>query len=169
VATVNQSYGTYTALNVTALHMLVNGTGIGWKSDLIDNQTSVKALDYELAFSLLPGTASAPANDKALYLYVVPAMTTDGGSTWIISDGGTAVLPTSGDATYNIGTPNNFKLVGVLNYTNTGETCQGIFNVSNAVGQSMPDGFLIFVNNYSGSALKTDNVVAYRAITQTVA
>jgi hypothetical protein len=46
--------------------------------------------------------------------------------------------------------------------------CQGVFNLSSAVGQSMPDGFSIIIVNYSGAALATGCVVAYRTIAQTL-
>ena len=168
MATVNIAYGTYTALAVTALQSLASSATAGWKSVLVDNQTATKALDYEV-FVKLTTANTAPANDKAMYVWLCPAITTDGGTTWLYSDGGTTTLPTSADATYTIANPNNLKLLGALNYTTQNMTVQGSFNISNAVGQSMPDGFLIIITNFSGAALSTSCVVAYRAITQTVA
>ena len=168
MATVNLAYGTYTALAVTALQSLANSATAGWKSVLVDNQTSVKALDYEIAVSLSTANTAA-ANDKCMYVYICPGMTTDGGTTWILADGGTTTLPTSADAAYTIGATHNLKLLGVLNYTATQQVVQGNFMLSNAVGASMPDGFLVIIINYSGAALATGCVVAYRAITQTIA
>lgn len=167
MATVNFAYGTYITLAVTALQSLASSATAGWKSVLVDNQTSVKALDYEV-FVKLTTANTAPANDKAMYVWLCPAMTTDGGTTWLYSDGGTGTLPTSADATYTIASPNDLKLLGVLNYTTQQMVCQGSFLLSNAYGQSMPDGFLIIITNFSGAALSTACVVAYRAITQTV-
>lgn len=168
MATVNQSYGTYTTLAVTALQSLASSATAGWKSALVDLQTSLKPLDVEFLFQLTTAN-TAPANDKAVYLYVCPAVTTDGGTTWVYSDGGTATLPTSGDAAYTIATPNDLKLLGVLAYTTQNMTMQGVFNLSNAIGQSMPDGFLLIIVNYTGAALSTGCVAAYRAITRTIA
>ena len=167
MSTVNQAYGTYTALAVTALQNLASSATAGWKSTLIDNQTTTKALDYEV-FVKLTTANTAPANDRAMYVYACPAITTDGGSTWLYSDGGTTTLPTRGDATYTIATPNSLRLLGILNYTTQQMVCQGSFNLSNAVGQSMPDGFLIIIVNYSGAALSTSCVVSYRPITNTI-
>ncbi len=167
MATVSQLYGTYTALAVTALQSLSSSQTVGWKSALIDLQTSLKPLDLEV-FVKLTTANTAAANDKAMYVYACPAITTDGGTTWLYSDGGTATLPTSGDAGYTIASPNDLKLLGVLNYTTTNMTCQGSFNLSNAVGQSMPDGLLIIIINFSGAALSTACVVAYRPINQTI-
>ena len=52
MASVNIAYGTYTALAVTALQSLASSATAGWKSLLVDNQTSVKALDYEVFVKL---------------------------------------------------------------------------------------------------------------------
>lgn len=168
MATVNISYGTYTALTVTNLQSLANSATVGWQSDKVDNQTSVKAIDYEV-FVKLTTANTAPANDKAMYVYACPAITTDGGTTWLYSDGGTTTLPSGSEGSYTIATPNDLKLLGVLSYTTQNMTCQGSFLLSNAYGMSMPDGFSIIIVNYSGAALSTSCVVSYRAITQTVA
>lgn len=168
MTTVNQAYGSYTALTVTNLQSLASSSTAGWRSALIDNQSSVKALDYEV-FVKLTTANTAPANDKAMYVYAVPAITTDGGTTWLLSDQGTTTLPTTSEGTTTIATPNDLRLMGVLNYTTQNMTVQGHFNLSNAVGNSMPDGFSIIIVNYSGAALSTGCVVAYRAITQTIA
>lgn len=168
MATVNISYGTYTALTVTNLQSLANSATVGWQSNKVDNQTSVKAIDYEV-FVKLTTANTAPANDKAMYVYLCPFITTDGGTTWLASDGGTGTLPSGSEAAYTIATPNSLKLLGVLPYTTQQMVCQGSFLVSNAYGMSMPDGFSIIIVNYSGAALSTSCVVSYRAITQTVA
>ena len=169
MAGINQNYGTYTELSVVNLQSLGYGTATGWKSALIDNQTSVKATDYEIYVKLRPGTGSAPANDKAAYIYVCPGMNLSGGTGWMFSSAGVAASPTDGDATMAFSTTNNLKLLGVLGYNATGEAAHGSFNLSNAVGQSMPDGFLILISNFMGPALVSGtNLVAYRAITQTV-
>ena len=63
MATVNISYGAWTALTVTALQSLASSATAGWQSDRIDN-TSTKALDYEIMIKL-PMANTAPANDKA--------------------------------------------------------------------------------------------------------
>jgi hypothetical protein len=135
----------------------------------VDNQASVKALDYEI-FIKLTTANTAPANDKAMYVYVNPAMTTDGGTTWLDSDSGIETDPVDGaEGLCNIASPNDLKLLGVLSYTTQQQICKASFNLSNAVGQSMPDGFSIIILNYSGAALSTSCVVAYRPITSTVA
>lgn len=152
-------------MTITNLESLASSATVGWQSARVDNQSSVKAIDYEI-FVKLTTANTAPANDKAAYIYVSPAITTDGGSTWLHSDGGTATLPSGSEAAYTIASPNNLKLLGVLNYTTQQMVMQGSFLLSNAVGKTMPDGFSIIIINFTGAALSTGNVVAYRAITQ---
>ena len=169
MATIKQEYGSYTAMTVTSLQSLANSATAGWQSARVDNQASVKALDYEI-FVKLTTANTAPANDKAVYVYANPAMTTDGGTTWLDSDSGIDTDPVDGaEGTVNVATPNNLKLLGVLSYTSQEDVIKGNFNLSNAVGQSMPDGFSLVLINFTGAALATSCVVAYREITQTVA
>lgn len=164
MATTNKvSYGSYTAMTVTNLQSLASSATAGWQSARVDNQTSVLALDYEI-FVKLTTANTAPANDKAAYVYVSPAITTDGGTTWLQSDGGTTTLPSGSEGTYTIASPNDLKLLGVLSYTTQQMVMQGSFLLSNAVGQNMPDGFSIIIINFTGAALSTSCVVAYRAI-----
>ena len=163
---ITQSYGTYTALTVTNLQSLANSATVGWQSVRIDNQTSVKAIDYEI-FVKLTTANTAPANDKIMYVYISPAITTDGGTTWLHADQGTTTLPTGTEGTTTIASPNNLQLLGTMSYTSQQMVCQGHFNLSSAVGQSMPDGFSIIIVNYSGAALSTSCVVAYRSIALT--
>lgn len=167
MATVNTSYGTRTVMAVTALNLpLANSATNGWKSVLVDN-TSTLALDYEIYVSLVTAN-TAPANDKAMYIYISPAHK-DNGGTFRYSDGGTTTLPTSADAAYTIANPNDLRLVGALNYTTQQMVCQGVFNVSNAVGNSMPQGFSIVIINFSGASLAAGCVVEVMPVTQTVA
>ena len=147
------SYGSTTVLAVTALQSLASSATAGWKSVRTSN-VSALANDYEVMISLTTAN-TAPANDKAMYLYVIPWYTSDGGTTWFASSGGTTTLPTSADATYTIASPNNFRLLGVLNYTTQQMVVQDTFLLSNAFGSRMPDGFSFCVINFSGAALST--------------
>lgn len=152
--------GTYTTLTVTNLQSLASSATAAWQSAMIDIQSSV---DVEI-FVKLPTANTAPANDKFAYVFACPFITTDGGTTWLASDQGTTTLPTGTEGTTTIANPNNLKLLGVLSYTTQQMVMQGLFNLSSAVGQSMPDGFSIIIVNYSGAALSTGCVVAYRTI-----
>lgn len=169
MATRNIAYGSYTALTVTNLQSLASSATAGWQSARIDNQSSVKALDFEIVVKLTTAN-TAPANDKCAYVYISPAMTTDGGTTWLQTDQGTTTLPTGSEGTTTIvAGGGNLKLLGILSYATQQMVMQGVFNVSNAVGNSMPDGFSIIIINYTGAALSTSCVVSYRAITETIA
>lgn len=170
MATVNIAYGTYTALTVTALQSLASSATAGWQSARIDNQSSTKALDYEIVVSL-PMANTAPANDRAVYVFISPAVTTDGGTTWLQADGGTTTLPSGSQGTYTIAgvtTTNNLDLLRAMAYTTQQQTVQAVMRLSDLY-DTMPDGFSIIIVNYSGAALSTGCVVAYRPITETVA
>ncbi|HEX9060851.1 MAG TPA: hypothetical protein VF941_11785 [Clostridia bacterium] len=150
-------------MTVTNLQSLASSATAGWQSARVDNQTATKALDYEIVVKLTTAN-TAPANDKAAYVYLSPAVTTDGGTTWLQADQGTATLPTGTEGTTTIASPNDLKLLGVLSYTTQNMTMQGVFNISNAVGQFMPDGWSIIIINFTGAALATGCVVSYRAL-----
>lgn len=167
MATVTQTYGAYTAMTVTNLQSLASSATAGWQSARVDLQ-ALGSLDVEI-FVKLTTANTAPANDKAMYVYASPAITTDGGTTWLHADQGTTTLPTGSEGTTTIATPNDLKLVGVLSYTTQQMVCQGSFNLSAAVGQSMPSGFSLIIINYSGAALSTSCVVAYRTIGASIA
>lgn len=169
MATRNIALSAYTAMTVTNLQSLASSATAGWQSDRIDNQTSVKAIDYEIVVKLTTAN-TAPANDKAAYIYISPAMTTDGGTTWLHADQGTTTLPTGVEGTTTIvAGGGNMKMLGVLSYGTAAMTMESVFNLSSAVGASMPDGFSIIIVNFTGAALSTACVVSYRAVTETIA
>ena len=167
MATQNIAYGSYTAVTVTNLQSRASSATAGWQSARISN-VSTKAVDYNI-FVKLTTANTAPANDKAAYVYISPAMSTDGGTTWLQSDGGTGTLPGGSEGTYTIASPNNLKLLGILWYTTQQMVMQGHFALSSTVGLSMPEGFQIIIVNYTGAALSTGCVVSYEAITNTIA
>ena len=167
MASITQAWAVAVTLSTTNLQNLQGTTStIAWQSALVDLQTSVKPLDVEIGFKTSMAN-TAPANDKAIYIYACPAMYD--GSAWFYTDQGTTILPTGVESTSTIALPNNLKLLGVLNYTTQKQDVNGTFNLSNAVGQSMPDGFSLVINNYTGSALSVSTTVLYRTLTQTVA
>lgn len=165
VPTFKPTYGTYTAMTVTNLQSLASSATAGWQSDRISNISNL-ATDYEVVVKLTTAN-TAPANDKAAYVYISPAITTDGGTTWLHADQGTATLPTGAEGTTTIASPNNLKLIGEIAYTTQNMTMEAVFTVSNAM-LSMPDGFSIIIINFTGAALSTSCVVSYRAINLTV-
>ena len=160
-ATTTINYGTHTALTITHLNSLASSQTAGWQSAGINN-TSTAATDYEISIKLTMAD-TAPANDKAVYVYVCPAYYD--GSTWYYSDGGTTTLPSGTEGTYTIALPNDLVLVAVLNYTAQKMVLQKTFTIGAALGYVIPDGFSIIIINYTGAAIAaTGNMVAYKAI-----
>ena len=169
MATQKTSLGAYTSMTVTNLNSLASSQTVGWQSARVDNQTSVLAMDYEIAVKLTMAN-TAPANDKAVYVYISPAMTTDGGTTWIHADGGTATLPSGTESAYTTASPNDLVQLGILNYTTQNMVLQGNFSLSASFGYgSIPDGFSIVIVDFTGAAVAASgNIVAYRAINNTI-
>ena len=167
MATQNISYGSTTVMTVTNLQSLANSATVGWQSDKVSN-LSTKAIDYEI-FIKLTTANTAPANDKAMYVWICPFYTTDAGTTWYASSQGTTTLPTGTEGASIIAQPHNLRLMGVLNYTTQQMVVQDTFLLSNCFGQSIPDGFSIIITNYSGAALSTGCIVDYTPITYTIA
>ena len=62
------------------------------------------------------------------------------------------------------------RLLTTLAYTAADQTVQGVAMLSDAMGLSMPDGFALFVLNYSGAAFDgSGQVIAYKALATAVA
>lgn len=168
MTTDNIAYGTWTALTVTNLQSLANDAVdpfAGWQSARVDNQTSVKAVDYEIQI-LLSTAATAPANDKAVSVYLVPWMYD--GAVWTpAANFGTVTRPTGSEAAASMSEPNSMKGPLVLPYFVTSQPIDGYFTVSSLCGGVVPDGWSLAIRNCTGAALGTGCVVAYRAITYT--
>lgn len=161
-------YNSYSSMTVTNLNSLASSATVGWQSARVDNQTATKAIDYLVAVKLTMAN-TVPANDKAVYVYVSPATTTDGGTTWIQTDGGTATLPSGTEGAYTIASPNDLVLIGVLNYTTQNMVLQGTFALGNAF-TSMPHGFSVVIVNFSGAAASgSGNIVSNIPITENIA
>lgn len=156
-STQKPSIGATVVLAVTALQSLATSTTAGWKSVRTSNLATL-ATDYEIMVSLTTAN-TAPASSKSMQVFVIAWYTSDAGTTWFASSGGTTTLPSSADATYTIASPNNFRLLGVLNYTTAQAVVQDTFLLSNCFGNRLPDGFSIFILNDSGAALSTGCIV----------
>lgn len=156
------SFGTSVSMTVTNLSSMGSSATVGWQSDRVSNVTTL-ARDYEIFVSLSTAN-TAPANDKAMYVYICPWYTTDGGTTFSASSQGTTTLPTGSQGASTIASPNNLRLLGVLNYTTQNMTVQDTFLLSNCFGDRMPDAWSIIIINFSGAALGTINAVRYTAI-----
>jgi hypothetical protein len=166
MATIKQSLGTYTAMTVTNLQSLASSATVGWKSAAVDN-TLVLALDYEVLV-YLPTANTAPANDKAVYVYVYSGIYT--GAAWYYSDKGNTTVNDGAEGASTIALPNAMRLARVLPYTTAQEIINsGGFYIAQCFGGAMPDAWGIQIINYTGAALSTGCIVAYRALTATSA
>lgn len=164
MATIKQSLGTYTAMTVTNLQSLANHATAGWKSAAVDN-TSTLALDYEVLV-YLPMANTAAANDKCVYVYVYSGTYT--GSTWYYSDKGNTTVNDGAEGTSTLNTPSAMKLARVLPYTTQQQIINsGGFFIAQCFGGAMPDAWGVQIINYTGAALSTGCIVAYRALTAT--
>lgn len=164
------AYGTYSALTVTNLQSLANDatdTFGGWQSARISNLSDL-AIDREF-FIDLSTAATATANDKAAYVFLVPWITTDGGTTWVPgANFGTTTVPTGSEGTATITEPNSMKFAIALPYKDTSQRLQGAFTVASVLGW-MPDAVSLAIRNCTGAALGTGCVVAQRPLNYTTA
>lgn len=152
-ATLKPSYGSNVAMTITNLSALASSATAGWQSARVSNLSTL-ATDYLISVKATMAN-SAPANDKAIYVYALPWYTNDGGSTWFTPAGGTTTLPSGSEGTYTIASPNDFRLLGVLNYTTQNMVCQNNFLLSNAFGNRIPHGWSLVIINFTGAALAT--------------
>ena len=162
------TYGTYTAMTVSNLQSLAIDTTdpfAGWQSDRVDNQTTTKAIDYEVQI-LLSTAATAPANDSTVYVYLVPWMY-DGAAWTPMGNFGTTTRPTGTEGTASMSDPNSMKFALGIPYKITSQPLDGSFTVAALFGGVCPDGWSLAIRNNCGAALGTGCVVAYRPITYT--
>ena len=166
---INIAYGTWTAMTVTNLQSLAIDTTdpyAGWQSARVDNQTTTKALDYEVQI-LLSTAATAPANDSTVYVYVVPWVYD--GSTWTpAANFGTTTRPTGSEGAASMSDPNSMKFALGIPYKITSQPLDGWFTIAGVCNGVVPDGWSLAIRNNCGAALGTGCVIAYRPITQTV-
>jgi hypothetical protein len=153
---------TYTAvqMDTAGLGAKANSATVGWQSDSVGLRQH-KCTDVKIGVKISMAN-TAPANDKAVYVYVYP-MWYDG-STWYFTSGGTTTLPSGANSTYTIASPNNLRLLGVLSYTTTNMILQDQFVLSNAFGSTMPDAFGLVIVNFSGAAIHTTNHRIYYSL-----
>ena len=150
-----------TSMTVTSLNSLASSATVGWQSDSVRNNVR-KAVDYKINVKLTMAN-TAPANDKAVYVYICPFYFD--GTNWYAASQGTTTLPTGAQGASTIASPNNLRLLGVLSYTTQNQVCQDNFLLSNAFGNVMPDAFSIIIVNFSGAAISaSSNVVNYSPI-----
>lgn len=152
-----------TALTLTSLASLANSATAGWQSDIVALDVTVSDVIFGFKISM---ASTAPANDRAVYLYLCPWY--NNGTTYLAASQGTATLPTGTVGTTTIASANDLRLLGILAYTTTGMVLQDTFLLSNCFGNVMPDAFSIILINFSGAALSASgHEINYKTILRT--
>lgn len=168
MATGGVTYGTYTAMTVTNLQSLAYDATDpfgAWQSARVPNHSTL-AQDYEVIIDLSTAN-TAPANDAATYVYIIPWMTTDGGTTWIPGGNfGTTTAPTGSEGTASISDPNSMRSLAIP-YKIAQQRLQRQFSIASLLG-FMPDGWSLAIRNCTGAALSTGCVVGYRTLNPTI-
>ena len=155
-----------TVTNLQSLAIDISDPYACWQSARVSN-VSTQALDYEIIIDLSTA-ATAPANDQTVYAYLVPWVTTDGGTTWISgANFGTTTLPTGTEGTASVSDPNSMRGPIGMPYKITSQRVEGYFTVGQLCNGIVPDGWSLVIRNNCGAALGTGCVVAYRPITFT--
>lgn len=160
--TIYDSTITRVSMTITGLDSLASSATVGWGSDSVTNYR--KASDYRISVSLKM-SATSPANDKMIYVYICPIYNNNG--TYETSSQGTATLPSLSVGSTTIAAPNNLRLLGVLPYTTASMTVRDTWSLSE-IFPVMPDAFKIIIINFSGAALRnSSNSVSYTPIFKT--
>jgi hypothetical protein len=141
-------------LTLTSANLTSSATG-GWQSDGQDNTTNLY-LDA-LVQIVLAAVNTAPANNKAIYLYAFGA---DTGSnytgTGAANASGTVGTLTFPDITAN--TP-DCPLIGTVPYTTQNTAMNSsMFSIAQAFGGVLPPKYSLGMINYSGMTLSVTSI-----------
>lgn len=161
MASVKQAFGGATGITIT-LASLASSATVGRESASVDNTTNLY-LDALVQVKIKTG-AGAPANDKAVYVYIAGSV--DNGTTW-------PDPATGADASITItSTSNTLKLGAVINVVSAATNyISEPISVASLFGGSMPTKWSIVVINFAGQALDTteaNHTKQYNGVSQTV-
>lgn len=155
------TYGSVQTMTVTALHSNTSSPTAAWASAVVDN-TSTLYLDA-LVQVVLDYANTAPANDKATYIYAYGGI-----ESGVYSN---PIAGTEGDVTLTdiTTTGQNLRLIGVMPYNTADEVCESSpMSVGLAFGGVLPPFWGIVILDYTGAALAASgNTVKWRGITIT--
>jgi hypothetical protein len=143
---IKQAYSTVQTFTVTNLHSLASSQTAGWQSAIVDNTSNL--YQDALVQVVLDFANTAPANDKAAYVYVCAGIESGTYSDPCSGSEGTITLTNVGS------TGQNVRLIGVLAY----ETADAVIesspmSVAAAFGGTLPPYWKVVIINYSGAAL----------------
>lgn len=152
-------YSSVQTMTVTNLHSNTSSLTAAWASAVVDN-TSTIYIDA-LVQVVLDFANTAPANDKAAYIYAYGGIETGVYSNPISgSEGDVTLLDISAN-------PNNLRLIGTMPYGTADEIVESSpMSVANAFGGVLPAYWGIVIANYTGAALAASgNTVKWRGVT----
>jgi len=153
MADIKTKFGSLVTMSSTACIMLTAGSAIGWESSAVDNSGNLYQ-DALIQFSISFG-ASAPAGDKALYIYAYGAMS----STFSSPITGSQGLVTAGNAL----TGTNIRPLYVMTLGTASQTLiSPPISVNTTFGGVLPPKWGIFILNDAGSTLLTAAAVAIK-------
>lgn len=161
MAVITPAFSGVNALTITNLNSNTSSTTAAWASAVIDNTgagTSYLDAQVQVVFAM---AASAPANDKALYVYAWGGLQSTVLSNPITGTEADVTLP---DFTANALT---LRLIGVVPYNATSDVIKSSpLSVAAAFGGMLPPFWGVAVLDYSGAALlATGNAITWRGIT----
>ncbi len=155
-------YGTWVSMTTTSLSSMSNSQTVGWQSDRVDNQTTTLANDYEIVVDIPAFGATAPANDKTVYVWVCPWIY-DGSAWHPGGDLGTTTAVTGSQGAGTIALPPNLYGAVTMNYTTQAMPLKKAFKLSQ-LGLDAFDGWSLVIIDFTGAAMPANCVVAYRPL-----
>ncbi len=166
MATVLEAFSSSSSFTLTSANLASSATA-GWMSAVVDNSSNLY-LDA-LVHIELAAVNTAPANNKAIYLYAYGLVDTAGSAYTSTGDGtpsgsvGTITFP-------DIATlPTVAPLLGVVPYPVQNKAINGgPFSVARCFGGTLPSKWGVLMLNYSGMTLNV-TAIKWVGVTNTVA
>jgi hypothetical protein len=154
----NIKYGTSTAITIT-LNSLASSQTVGRQATVIDNSSNL--FDDVYVTIILSTAAGAPANDKAVYVYLSGS---EDGTNFDQDDGAMG----ASDAGYTVNLPSNLKGPYPVNTPTASKVYNKTFNLRSFFGGIVPRKWTVVVVNYEGQTLAASgNSMSYTGITYT--
>lgn len=167
MSTASKNIGTPVTMDTTGLTALAGSlSGTCWQSPKVDD-TSTKALDYQISIALAMGN-SAPAADKCVYCWVVPWFA-NATTSWSTVSNGTPVNfidSTTGGSTLINWATNNLGNPVIISMGTASEIINKKFNLSDVLGTFTPDGWQLIFSNYTTAAITSSagTLIQYKPI-----
>jgi hypothetical protein len=162
MADIKSAYGTSNQTITVSLASLADSATAGRESTVIDNTSNV-FLDALVTGKIKPQNSGSIIAPSAVYVWAYG--TTDNGTTY-------PDTVTGSDAAITMNSPNQLRLLGVINVIAINTTyIGGPWSVASCFGGRLPQKWGIVVQNDCGTALSAtggDHVFQYQGVYQTV-